>query len=68
MSILRSGGMLSITEKRSGGTLGLEDFLGLRGRIGTLTGSGSGSGRPRFPEWGEDLLKGFLERVMGMAN
>jgi hypothetical protein len=60
--------MLSRIEKRSGGTLGLEDFLGLRGRIGTLTDSVSGSGRPCFPDREEGLLNGFFERVMGIVN
>src|SRR5450759_676886 len=68
MSIRRSGGMPSNTEKRSGGTVFFVDLRDLRGRMETLTGSNSGSGRPRFPEREEGLPKGFFERVMGMVS
>jgi hypothetical protein len=73
MSILRSGEMLPRTEKRSGGTLRLEEErllcgeeVGWRGREELLTGSESGKEALRLPEREEVLLKGGFERVIGM--
>jgi len=70
---LRSGEILSRTEKRSGGTLRLEEErlprgedVGWRGREELLTGSGCGKEALRLPEREEVLLNGGFERVIGM--